>query len=69
MDNANQTMSNEIKSSKQKCLEMRSIWRVGIKIRDTWDEKVLMMAKTSAAFPMGVAEAFDYLIARLNNQK
>ena len=30
MDNANQTRSNEIKSSKQKCLEMRFIWRVGI---------------------------------------
>lgn len=30
MDNANQTMSNEIKSSKQKYLEMRFIWRVGM---------------------------------------
>lgn len=69
MDNANQTMSNEIKSSKQKCLEMDFIWRVGKKIRDTWGDKVPMMAKTSATFPMGVAEVFDYLIARWNLQK
>ena len=32
-------MSNEIKSTKQKWLEMRFIWRVGIKNRDTWGKK------------------------------
>ena len=39
------------------------------KIRDTQGEKAPMMAKTSAAFPMGVAEVFDYRITRLDLQK